>query len=419
MNHVNKLKLGFGIKDMYYPFLYKNENNKNSYLAAYSFNISKKGGEESKVLYFPINFNLKVMYFDKTFFYYSRDNKLILLKYVEEKVEKEEDGKKIEKIEKNFKRYSFSRSIKEKYSEFEATNKDIKFDIIDKAIQKAEKIVKENKDLYQGYEELINILQNDLKETLVNPKTFKEQKANFIINTEYFKYDCELKNISMQVDEAGTIKESIQLETEEQIDFAKGIKAVEDCANNFDKKGYHIQNTFKSPILFKNFKGNIIPADRVVIAEFKSGFDVPGLKKQIKERINIVNNCAFFKGEKPEYFIGVVNVKKENVHKMKEYQDFNFDEFKKENILIICCVDYKYFELDMSTEVSADYLLHKDIQELGKKMDNGFNEINKRYEDLNKKVDKGFAKISEKIDLLISAICLCHPGFDNNFKKKF
>ena len=70
-----------------------------------------------------------------------------------------------------------------------------------------------------------------------------------------------------------------------------------------------------------------------MICEIKSGFDIDNLRQQIKDRITLIRDCMFVAGEKPEYFIGIVNLLSENVNKLDKFVN-NCFEFN-ENILIV------------------------------------------------------------------------------------
>ena len=425
LNCIHKLKLGLGVKAMYYPFIYKNNNDKNYYIASYSISI-KKEGVVQKVIHYPISFNYKVMFYDKAFFYLSNNKKLIILKCVDVKVK---NNKGVEVIEKKLRKYIIPK-IKDTNSKLEVENISKDSNIINKAIQEAEDITKGVKDIGKIYEKLIKILKNDLNESLSFPKTFDEI-IDYKVMDEYSNYECQIKLNSLQIDDAGAIKEQIELEVEGKINFNEGINAIEKYINNMENVDYKINNTFKSPILFKNFIGNKINPKKVMIGEYKSGFDIIGLKSQIKERIALIKEYSFYlEEEKPEYFIGVVNVKSENIEKLKEYNDYNFDNNVEEKILIVACVDSKYFGHDMSSEISAEYILNKNMNEIKNEMNNMKNEINGMKNEMNnmkneikgvkneiKGVKSEVNNISLKMDLLIQALCLCQPGFDSKLEE--
>ena len=74
----------------------------------------------------------------------------------------------------------------------------------------------------------------------------------------------------------------------------------------------------------------------------------------------------FFKqGEKPSFFIGLINLDSNHIEKLSQYNNESFDF--NENTLIISCIDSEYCEIDLSYEVSNDYLLYKEIKNLSKK----------------------------------------------------
>ena len=97
-------------------------------------------------------------------------------------------------------------------------------------------------------------------------------------------------------------------------------------------------------MLFKNFDEEVIPANKVLLFEFKSGFDIEGLHKQFKERIEAVNNFIFNKDEKPLYYIGIVNLNSKNIDKLENYSNYNFNDIK-DNMIIVATIDYNFLIL--------------------------------------------------------------------------
>ena len=184
------------------------------------------------------------------------------------------------------------------------------------------------------------------------------------------RFTCEIQKLSKEIDSVGHFREPLNL-VEGQISFNNGISSLEQYVTAKKKKDKasknYILNDFTCPILFKNFKENIIPENKAVLCEIKSGFAIEDVSNQINDRINFLTNCLFNKGEKPEYFIGIVNLASENLNKLKQLseKELNF----KEKVLIISAVDYEYHGIDISVEVNPDYLLFKKIDNLESKLD--------------------------------------------------
>ena len=63
-----------------------------------------------------------------------------------------------------------------------------------------------------------------------------------------------------------------------------------------------INNSFKCPMIYKNFDEYIIPENKTLLLEIKSGFDILGVKDQINKRINLINDCFLYK-EKIIHFL--------------------------------------------------------------------------------------------------------------------
>ena len=123
------------------------------------------------------------------------------------------------------------------------------------------------------------------------------------------------------------------------------------------------------------------------MVEIKSGIDISGVKEQLKKKINLLNECIFNQGEKPIFFIGLINLDSNKIENLTKYSDFN------DNTLIICCIDSEYCGIDLSYEVSNDYLLHKDLKNLEAKIDNTKKDLEAKIEGLDAKVGGLDAKI--------------------------
>ena len=98
------------------------------------------------------------------------------------------------------------------------------------------------------------------------------------------------------------------------------------------------------------------------MCEIKGGFAIKDVAKQIDNRIKFINNCLFNEGEKPEYFIGIVNVYSKNVDKLKKFSGLQL-EFE-DKVLIVSAVDYEYKGMNISYEINTDYLLFKKMDSL-------------------------------------------------------
>ena len=148
--------------------------------------------------------------------------------------------------------------------------------------------------------------------------------------------------------------------------LSEGIKSIvqyvklKSAKNPLAKK--YINNSFKCPILYKNFDDEIIPENQTLLIEIKSGFDILGVEKQIDSRIEILNYCIFKEGEKPTFFIGLINLDSTKIDLLSNYMNLvlNFEK----NTLIISCVDSEYCGIDSSYELNTNYLLNKGLNDL-------------------------------------------------------
>jgi hypothetical protein len=154
---------------------------------------------------------------------------------------------------------------------------------------------------------------------------------------------------------------------QEQLNIQKGKITLRDgisaaisfIKNKRDKNIIYntkIDNTFKTPIIFKNFEEESIPPKEAIICEIKSGFDIATLKTQIKERINIVNDCLF-ENDKPSYYIGIMNINDGNIDKLYNIKDsLDTDFIFEEKIIILSTINYLYCDIDASYQVHTDYI---------------------------------------------------------------
>ena len=198
-------------------------------------------------------------------------------------------------------------------------------------------------NLNKRYELLKNILKNDLKEELQldNPKNI-----NKIIKIDFDNIEkLEVKYCKVELDCTGIIQEKLNLK-KGKITFKDGISALITFIKNKRDKNImdntKIDNTLKTPIIFKNFEDESIPPKKAIICEIKSGFDIKRLKTQIKERINIVKDYLF-DNSKPPYYIGIVNIDDKFVDKLYNIKDIlDADFIFKEKIIILATINYLY-----------------------------------------------------------------------------
>ena len=249
------------------------------------------------------------------------------------------------------------------------------------------------------------------------PKSLKGTLSFIIKESDEIKHICSIKTIKYEIDGSGLIREKIKLQ-KGIITFKDGINAINFAIKM--KEGISYNNTFKSPILFKNFDEEVIPANKVLLFEFKSGFDIEGLHKQFKERIEAVNNFIFNKDEKPLYYIGIVNLNSKNIDKLENYSNYNFNDIK-DNMIIVATIDYNFFGVDLSYEINEGYLLIKKIDNLENQISdlkNTMNNLEKKFDDkisdLNNKIASFEEKMDKKFDNLLTEIKALHPEYRFN-----
>ena len=250
--------------------------------------------------------------------------------------------------------------------ERELTHKIIEKDKMNVILKKLEKI--QNKNIKEDYEILCDVLENhlDVKLDQKYPKLIKEA-LTFIIKEPNFlqnEFKCIIKNIKYEIDSCGIIREKLNL-GEGKIGVKDGLSYIQQYAKN--KKIISFNNSFKCPILYKNFEENEVKPNEVILCEIKSGFSLKELKNQLIDRINAIKDFIFNKKDKPKYYIGIVNFDSENVNKISEFEKFELNI--NENVIIVVVVDYLYYGIDLSAEVNEGYLLHKDMEIMNNKID--------------------------------------------------
>ena len=315
----------------------------------------------------------------------------------------------------------------EKDKEFQYEKKEESTIIIENDEELKKKIeLYKNKDsnLNQKYELLCDILKNFLKEELNidKPKTLiKIMKINFdgIEN-------CEIKYCTLQLDCTGIIQEQLNVQ-KGIMSFKKGIRDLKTFIENKRNKNIidntKIDNTFKTPIIFKNFEEEFIPPKKAFICEIKSGFDIETLKTQIKQRIDIVNDCLFV-NDKPSHYIGIVNINDRNVDKLYNIKDsLDKDFILEERIIILSTINYLYCDIDTSYQVHTDYILFKKLNNMDKEIKGSFytvfkliftlffilfillfflnnkmdNRMDQRFNDINNRMDQRFNELYQII----------------------
>jgi len=264
----------------------------------------------------------------------------------------------------------------------------------------------QNKNIKEDYEILCDILENHLgvKLELKYPKVIKEA-LTFEIKHPYFhhkEFKCIIKSIKYEIDSCGIFREKLNL-GKGTIEVKDGLYYIQQYVKN--KNIISFNNSFKCPILYKNFEKGEVKPNEVILCEIKSGFSLEELKKQLNDRINVIKDFIFNQKDKPMYYIGIVNFDSKNVDKLSEFAKFEFD--MKENIIIVVVVDYIYNGIDLSAEVNGGYLLHKDMEQMKNILNNRIDKVEKN---LGKKIDK----VENKLDNLINELKRLNPNFKFN-----
>ena len=384
VNSINHLYFGQGLKISDIPFIIKEENSDKNILAVNWIKI--KSQTFDKTICYPKKCIHIAFYFDNSIFYLTENNTLEIYKL----------GK--DKITKHIIQQNEVQNRKIKISDF-------KCDKLKEMFEEVKKINKQN-NVLDNYEILFHILKDILNLDLKRKKARKDTKTfkfNFPFNN--FDYSVEIKFIEDEVDSVGMIREKLYL-NQGQVRLKDGINSIIEYVKkkNNKKAIEYINNSFKCPIIFKNFDEEIIPENKTLIMEIKSGFDFTGVKDQLISRIRLLKDCFFKQGEKPSFFIGLINLDSNHIEKLSQYNNESFDF--NENTLIISCIDSEYCEIDLSYEVSNDYLLYKEIKNLSKKMDN-----------METKMDDKFKVLDNKFDSLIEALKQSQPGFTLHYNE--
>lgn len=386
VNSINKLYFGQGLKLSDVPFIFKNEKDKKYYLSVNEFEIFSKKENKSQFIYLPENFINQVFYYDGLLFFVSQNYKLLVFK-----------------IGKSFcERFFFIPKTKNNENQIQAKNKDVlnleqkKLDEILNILEGIGKI----KELNKVYESLCDLLRNHLNENLnKNTNKFTDSKY-YEITIGELELTCTYKKISQEIDSIGQMRSPIRV-NDRKVTLKAGIRSLKEYIgfkrnNDKDAIKKYIGNDFKCPILFKNFTDVVIPENKTLLCEIKSGFALQELMDQINTRINIIKNCLFSDDVKPEFFIGIVNVNSKNSEKLEEVLA---DEPKFDGkVLIITAVDYEYHGFDLSLEVNNEYLLYKKIDNVETKLD-----------EMKKEMNDNFGDLKQLITLVLNQIKEIHP----------
>ena len=342
INSVNHLLFGQGLKISDIPFIIKEEKTHKNILAVNRISINTDLVD--KTIFYPKKCVNIVFFHDNCIFYLAHNNYLQIYKL------------ESNNIVKYFIPHNKNKDQKQKKSNIHVDLPDIFKEI---------KNIKEQNSVLDNYEILVNILNNNLKLRQKQEKTKSSKKTetldfNFSLNNLNYKIKIEM--IELEIDGIGMIREKLNVK-KGQINLEEGICYINEYVklkkeNNIKSEDY-INNSFKCPILYKNFDDDIIPENNTILMEIKSGIDISGLEEQIIKRIDLINDCLFKQGEKPSFFIGLINLdssKKENLKILKN--DFKF----KEKTLIISSIDYSYCGIDLSYEISNDYIIFKELK---------------------------------------------------------
>ena len=309
--------------------------------------------------------------------------------FQDKKIEKNEtrkDEKWVNAIKEKLKELNKEIALSKKYEIlFDIFKNEIKYSLghkTPKKITKCFEICLEEKD------------ENSEKKNEKFDKEMKKEEENFV---EKKKYIIEIESIfDPQIDEFGILKEKIKL-CKGEISFEDGIKHLKSYIKDQKDKNdgnkneiNFISNDFKCPIIYKNFQDEIIKQGDSILFEIKSGFALKDVVEQLEKRIKIINNCIFVNYEKrPVFYIGLVNILSDNID--KEIPNIMENFHLKANLLLVVSVDYKYCDIDVSSEIHGEYLLYKKINSLEQKM-------NSNFIDLGKKIDNDKDEIKNEIN---------------------
>ena len=332
INSINRLYYGQGLKISDTLYLHRNEKDNKYYLSANKIEIKPKGGQKSQLMYFPDNFLNQVFLYNNNLFFICQDYKLLIFSLKNQSIKKytfspkSKEGQTQETQHKNeekdeIKEEEEKKEKKEKKVKKENDNQNENFNIkINEIFTKLAKI-NTNLDIKSNYEIFCDILSHNLAVNLNEKLQRFNGKKIYEIKIDDFEVEIVYEKILEEVDSVGQIRKKLKL-ANGIISLETGIKSLKEYINSKrdkDKSKQYIDNDFKCPILFKNFVDEFIPENSVILCEIKSGFALLDVMKQLNKRIDIIKYCLFNKFEKPNYFIGIINLNSENVEKLDDF----------------------------------------------------------------------------------------------------
>ena len=413
INLINRMYFGQGINITDNPFVTLSEKDQNKYLSVQCFRIKKANKEVIKEVFIPGSFLQLVFNYENLLFHITPENKLLVLKlnkdsyqmllFQDKKIEMNEtikDEKCVNAIKEKLKELNKEIALSKKYEIlFDIFKNEIKYSLGHKTPKKITKCFE------------ICLEEKNENSANKNEKIDKEMEKEEENLNEKTKYIIEIEStFDPQIDEFGILKEKIKL-CKGEISFEDGIKHLKSYIkdkNDGNKNEINfISNDFKCPIIYKNFQDEIIKQGDSILFEIKSGFALKDVIEQLEKRIKIINNCIFVNYEKrPVFYIGLVNILSDNIDKEIPNIMKNFN--LKANLLLVVSVDYKYCDIDVSSEIHGEYLLYKKINSLEQKMNSNFIDLGKKIDnEINQKLDN----LQFQVQSLINFMQGNYPNF--------
>lgn len=416
INLINRMYFGQGINITDNPFVTLSEKDQNKYLSVQCFRIKKANKEVIKEVFIPGSFLQLVFNYENLLFHITPENKLLVLKlnkdsyqmllFQDKKIEMNEtikDEKCVNAIKEKLKELNKEIALSKKYEIlFDIFKNEIKYSLGHKTPKKITKCFE------------ICLEEKNENSANKNEKIDKEMEKEEENLNEKTKYIIEIEStFDPQIDEFGILKEKIKL-CKGEISFEDGIKHLKSYIKDQKDKNdgnkneiNFISNDFKCPIIYKNFQDEIIKQGDSILFEIKSGFALKDVVEQLEKRIKIINNCIFVNYEKrPVFYIGLVNILSDNIDKEIPNIMKNFN--LKANLLLVVSVDYKYCDIDVSSEIHGEYLLYKKINSLEQKMNSNFIDLGKKIDnEINQKLDN----LQFQVQSLINFMQGNYPNF--------
>ena len=416
INLINRMYFGQGINITDNPFVTLSEKDQNKYLSVQCFRIKKANKEVIKEVFIPGSFLQLVFNYENLLFHITPENKLLVLKlnkdsyqmllFQDKKIEMNEtikDEKCVNAIKEKLKELNKEIALSKKYEIlFDIFKNEIKYSLGHKTPKKITKCFE------------ICLEEKNENSANKNEKIDKEMEKEEENLNEKTKYIIEIEStFDPQIDEFGILKEKIKL-CKGEISFEDGIKHLKSYIKDQKDKNdgnkneiNFISNDFKCPIIYKNFQDEIIKQGDSILFEIKSGFALKDVIEQLEKRIKIINNCIFVNYEKrPVFYIGLVNILSDNIDKEIPNVMKNFN--LKANLLLVVSVDYKYCDIDVSSEIHGEYLLYKKINSLEQKMNSNFIDLGKKIDnEINQKLDN----LQFQVQSLINFMQGNYPNF--------